>query len=420
MVVQYNVSVSQELLTLEDAVAIALKNNPTIQIAKNNEAMGQNNAHIGNAGLLPSIDVSANSRYTDSNIKTGSGSLDERSTLNSADIQLSYTLFNGFSNLFTYKKLKSAAVSSSLLARFNIENELLNVINSYYTLARAIENVNITNELVIISKERYERIQKRNVFGQANKLAVLNAEVDLNADSIALSNAKISFDQAKRNLNVLLNRAVEYDYQVNFDIRFTKTYQLTDLHERAGNRNAAYLLTLEDLKQTRYDYRITQSNYFPRLNLQSSWGYSQSLTDYEMKLNDPNRTWTTSLSLSLNLFDGWRRRIQSQNARLRIDNQQQLLKEAKLILEQDVQNTYANYKNSRYVLEVQQDNLESTQLNFDRTRELYDLGQVTSTEFREAQLNLIRAKTTITNAKFDAKLLEFQLMRLVGELVGVE
>jgi len=60
------------------------------------------------------------------------------------------------------------------------------------------------------------------------------------------------------------------------------------------------------------------------------------------------------------------------------------------------------------------------QNNFNRTPERYKLGQVTSIEFRQAQINLINSKTALNNAKFDAKLIEIQLLQLSGEILNVK
>src|SRR5690554_3481727 len=45
----------QEMLSLEDAIAIALKNNYDIQMVAKEVAIADNNANIANAGMLPSV-----------------------------------------------------------------------------------------------------------------------------------------------------------------------------------------------------------------------------------------------------------------------------------------------------------------------------------------------------------------------------
>lgn len=73
-----------------------------------------------------------------------------------------------------------------------------------------------------------------------------------------------------------------------------------------------------------------------------------------------------------------------------------------------------------FVLSAQEKNVASSQNNFDRTKERYNLGQVTSIEFRQAQINFINAKTAYNNTKFEAKLIELELLQLSGELLNTE
>ena len=52
----------QDTLSVSDAVQIALENNFSIRIAKNNAEIANNNNTIGNAGFLPN--VNANGSFT--------------------------------------------------------------------------------------------------------------------------------------------------------------------------------------------------------------------------------------------------------------------------------------------------------------------------------------------------------------------
>ena len=49
---------AQQVLSLEDAVKIALENNYEIKIAKNDLKIGQTNVAAGNAGMLPKATAS--------------------------------------------------------------------------------------------------------------------------------------------------------------------------------------------------------------------------------------------------------------------------------------------------------------------------------------------------------------------------
>ena len=54
---------AQELLSLEDAVKIALENNYDIKIAKNNSKIDATNNNLANARMLPSL----NANFTNNN-----------------------------------------------------------------------------------------------------------------------------------------------------------------------------------------------------------------------------------------------------------------------------------------------------------------------------------------------------------------
>ena len=68
-------------------------------------------------------------------------------------------------------------------------------------------------------------------------------------------------------------------------------------------------------------------------------------------------------------------------------------------------------------LQVEENAVETNRENYAQTEERIKNGQLTSIEFRQAQLNLLNAQTSLNNAKFDAKLRETQLMQLVGKLI---
>ncbi len=56
-------------------------------------------------------------------------------------------------------------------------------------------------------------------------------------------------------------------------------------------------------------------------------------------------------------------------------------------------------------------------LNFDRSQQAYELGQINSSQLREAQLNYIRAKQIIIDLRFILKAVEIDLRRIAGELI---
>ncbi|MBN1999757.1 TolC family protein, partial [candidate division KSB1 bacterium] len=408
---------AQEQLTFQQVISIAMENNFSIRVAVNNAQAAHNSVNIGNADLLPKLDVSSSANYLSMEIPTPDGDQTFETTTASAKLQASYTLFDGFGNIYRFNKLKSGGRAADLLARFQIENVLYAVSAAYYSSALAYENLKIAQQLVEISNERLDRARNKVQFGQANSIQLLSAQVDLNTDSVTVVNAQYNWDQSRRNLNVLLNRDVGTEFIVDSEINFALEPDQEQLIQKALSRNTSYLLEREQLRGAELDLASARSALSPRLALQGSYAYEQSSQGTHITLDDPDKTLLVGATLSLNLFDGFKKQINRQNAMINLQNQQLAEQEERLYLEKDVKDAFESYNNSRFVLELEKKNLAAAELNFKRTQELYSLGQVTNTQFREAQLNLIRAKNNIFTAKFQAKLDELELLRLTGELV---
>ncbi|TAK35769.1 MAG: hypothetical protein EPO28_14250 [Saprospiraceae bacterium] len=66
-------------------------------------------------------------------------------------------------------------------------------------------------------------------------------------------------------------------------------------------------------------------------------------------------------------------------------------------------------------LYAEEHNLTANRLNFVRTKAQYNIGQVTSVEFRQAQMNLLTAAT-----KYNTKALELQLLQLSSDLLRAQ
>ena len=408
---------AQQLLSLEDAIAMAMNNNNYIQMAENNKEISSNNLHIGNVGLLPKIDLNGSAIYNDNETNINGVKTTNKSTTNSATISASYTLFDGLSRLYNYNKLETSAKIGELEERYQKESIIYSVISAYYNVARAADQKQIASEALEISNERFQRTQKKVEFGQAGKLDYLNAQVDFNADSVTYIQSATNLDQAKQYLNILLNREINTQFDVQHDVVFDELPALSNLAAMAESNNAENLIADNNIQLAEQNVNLSYSSYMPTLTLRSSYGYNSLYNDFNISFDNPNTTWTTTLNLTLNLFNGFSDNISRQNSEIQLKNSQLNYDQTKKEITNELTNAYQSYRDSRIILEMQQNNLQAAELNFQRTKELYDLGKVTNTEFREAQLKLIQARNNISSAMYNAKTYETELKKITGSLI---
>lgn len=404
-----------ETLRFEDAVSEALERNHDVRVARGEEKISSNKVNIGNAGLLPKIDLVGAVRYYDNEEPTQTGRTEYTST--NASLQASYTLFDGFGNIYTFRQLKSAGRTGRLMARNTIENVILNVSEAYYALADAEERVEVAEEALAISQDRLRRARLRSEYGQANALEVLSASVDANADSVSWKEAVLTRENTRRALNVLLDRPVGSRYEVEREVVFDSTMSGREILEEARESYSPYLMARESVKQAEDGLGIARSEFFPRIGVEASYGYSETVDGFDAGMDDPSGSFSAALTLTYNLFDGFRSSVKRQNARIELQNSRLLERKADTELEQQVTDTWQSYRNSLDILEFQKKNLETAELNFRRSKELYVLGRLTTTAFREAQLNLLDARRSIASARYDARILELRLKRFAGRLV---
>ena len=417
---------SQEILTKKEALKIALENNFGIKIAKNNIKVAKNNSSIYNTGYLPRVSLAsgANFRKDNQTINRQDGSstsIDGAETKSyNASLNVNYTIFDGMGRKYNYQQLKETYNLTEIQARNTIENTYLQLFTSYFQIARFSENRNNLKEALSISKQRLERAKYQYEYGQTTKLELLNAEVDVNNDSITLINANQQLSNVKRGLNVILGINKNVDFNVETKVDFAKMMNFEDLQSKTLANNSVLKQNEKNVAISEFNLKINKTNYLPSLGLNTSYGWNKSENPATSFLAaSSSNGLNAGLSLSWNLFDGGSTKTRIANAKIAVENQQILLEQQKVTIENTLKNTWQNYNNQLFILKAQEKNVLTTQNNFERSKERYKLGQITSIQFRQAQINLINSKTAFNNAKFDAKLIELQLLQLSGEILNV-
>ena len=423
VVIQAN---AQDILTKKEALQIALENNYGVIIANNNVEIAKNNSSVYNSRYLPTLSTSAGANYNNSNqeIENQAGEITningaETKTYN-ASVNLNYTLFDGLGRKYNYKQLQETYNLSELQARETIENMYLQLFSVYFQIARLSENTKNLKSTLDISKQRLIRAQYQYEYGQSTKLELLNAEVDVNNDSINLLNSKQLFSNTKRDLNIVLGIQKDINYMVETDVEFITLMSYDELITKAKENNVILKQNEKNIAISEFNIKSNKASYLPTAGLSGSYGWNKSENPATSFFAQSNSTGLNAgISLSWNLFDGGNTKTRVANAKITLENQE-ILKEQQLeTIENTLKNTLEEYHNTLFILQAQEQNVITNQNNFDRTEEKYKLGQVTSIEFRQAQINLLNTQTALNNAKYDAKLIELELLQLSGQLLNV-
>lgn len=418
----------QEVLTKGEAISEIMANNFNVIISEKSIEIAENNASILNSGYLPTLSGNAGINLNKDNLQVAfqDGRVNEldgaTSDSKTAGLALNYVLFNGFNRKYNMARNQESLNRSQLNARSVLETALNSLFNSYYNVAQIQENIKSLEQTLSVSKERLTRAQYGFEYGRNSRLDVSNAQVDVNTDSINYLNADLSLQNAKRNLNFLMGRRDgDIAFSVDNDLVFSELGGKEELKEQVLRKNVALLIALSDVSISQYDSRISRSGYLPTVTASAGYNYRKGNNNSASFLaSSTTHGLTTGLSLGWDIFDGGRTRTASQNAKVSEAVQDYTLEQLTLQVQVNFDNAWADYENKRFIVRAQESNLQTNELNFERTQEQYKLGQVSSIDFRTAQSNLLRAQISLNNARYDAKLAELLIFQLTGDIQVAE
>jgi outer membrane protein len=414
---------AQEQLSLEQAIDIGLKSNYDITIEKNNATIASTNNTLGNAGMLPKIELQAATSLANNATKQefSSGLIVDKSGVQSnnsnAGVYLTWTLFDGFKMFAAHSRLKDLDAMGVLTSKIAIENTISQIIVTYYNVVRQKQLIKGLSDNILISEERLKIAELRFKIGSGSKLDVLQAKIDMNAQTSNLYRQKTFFSNLKLEMNQLLARNVDLEFDVQETIPVEFQLKFEELKIEIQNNNSAITLAQRNVMLKNHLLKETKSQLYPKLNLNSSYLFSRSENQAGFSLLNQNLGLNLGLTASWTIFNGFNTRNQIKNAYLQSENANLEYKIVKLQLEQSLLSSFKKYQEDQKVLLLEEDNTLLTKEAVNIALERFRIGSSTSVELKEIQKSYDDALTRLADARYSAKVSETQLMKLSGKVL---
>ena len=420
-------SFSQEIITLDKAILYTLENSHEIAIAKNNDKIIDNNTSLGAAGLLPNLIISSgyNASLSNTNLEFnpfvdfGTEEIDVSQALSSSlssSVGFNYTLFNGFNGIYTLKKFDYLDKSSKENLRFQIENKIIDVVVKYYEFLNIKQTNNVLEETYQISKDRYNRLLERYDFGSISNLELLNAEADLNTDLINLNNSSLNLKICKNNLHFLMGFSDTINTIIEDKIIFNDNINLDDLKIKSALNNSTILMAQLSHKIAEQDLKISKSSIAPKVDLITSYSFNQVGSETSFISKQSDQSFFGGINIQIPIFTGNIRRSAIKNSKINLDSKRHELESIQDNIYITLVNTYESYIEGLNNLELQEKSLNTFEINFEKSKDLYLIGQLSSVDFRESQVNLMNFKLLYSANLYNTKIQEFILYQLSGLL----
>ena len=415
---------AQQHYTLKSCLETGLEKNYSIRMVRNQEQISKNNATLGNAGYLPTLDLSAKysgniddtestARATGEKTET-TGVFDQ--TMN-AGLNLNWTLFDGFKIQTTYARLKELEKQGETLTRIAIEDFIAELTAEYYNYIQQQIRLKNFRYAMSLSKERLRIVEERYIVGNFSRLDLQQARVDYNADRAQHMKQQEAVESSRIRLNELMaNQDMSQAITINDSIIDLNTLMSFDeLWESTLQNNASLLKTEQGKTLAALDMKAVKSRNYPYLKLNAGYGYTMNKYEISSTSRRENLGMNFGVTMGFNLFDGNRKR-EIKNARIAIENAQLQQEDMQQTLRADLSNLWQAYQNNISMLKLERENLIAAVENHEIASERYMLGNLSGIEMREAQKSLLDAEERILAAEYNTKMCEISLLQLSGKI----
>lgn len=415
---------SLPLLKLETAITAAVLENHDVRIAEKEAEKAENRTFIGNVGLLPFLSASGGYNWDLKNTNIEFAVPEQnpinrknaRSTALNGALMLNYTIFDGLSRFYRLNSLQELARLSEEEIRMAVENTVFGVLQRYFDIARLSRQLRISLEAIEITKERLKRAQSKYDLGAMDRLQVLNAQVDLNSDSLNYAQALQQLGSAKYRLKVLMGQLPDDNFSVEDEFAIDPALQLEIIMDKALNNNTNLIMAEISAKNAEIQQKVAKAGLYPELRGNFGYEYAEQSTEAGFITSQENYGWTGGIQISIPIFKGKQQRIQVQNAQLDLEINKERLSRAKLQVRRNVLIAFREYESVLFQLRLSEDDLEQAELSLERSEEFWQLGQISDTDLRASQINFIQTANRINNLIIQAKLSEIRLLKLAGTL----
>lgn len=413
---------AQEMLSVQDAIKIALENNYQIRTAKNDLAIDSLGATVGRAGILPQLGANVNDNNSIqklSQVRSDGTQLERDNVRNSSfnyGVSMQWTVFDGLRMFANYEQLKETKNLGEAELKQAILSTVGEVLITYYDLVQQQQQLQALDSTLTISKQRVELAQNRFTIGKASKLEVLNAQVDLNTDQTLMQRQQELHKNTKIRLNEQLARDLKIDFKVIPEIFVDQNLTLEELEALVAKENPQLQAEKINKRISELELKQIKAARYPTIFVSTGYNIGSSESGLGFATSSESRGINYGFGASLNLFDGFNQNRNEKMGKVALENAEIAIAQQEQALASLVNSTYQTYLTNISLIGLEAKNEAIAKENLEITVEKYRIGIIPTIEFRTAQLNYINAQVRLSNAKFQAKVSEIVLKQLAGNL----
>lgn len=422
-----SVGKAQELVTLDQAIAVALEKNYDIQLAKGNSELRNTDKKYATGLFLPTVNATASTTWNDTDqefkfadeTRNTSGNAESHNTAASA--QLVWTLFDGTRMFSTHERINQLSIQGELQLKNQMVNTIADVIVSYHNIVRQKQQLRATQEQMKVNEERVKLADRKLQVGTGAKPELLQAKVDLNEQKTNVLTQEALIQQLKDQLNGLLGMQLSSNYEVMDTIIINTELVREEVLAKTNTSNYSMLAAERGISIAQLTLQERRAERLPFLNFNAAYNFTDNdntkLINPFSSVQSQFKGFNYGLSIGIPILNGFNINRQTKQAAISVQQQKIVYEQTKTNSNVAVINAYSSYEVAMKVLQVEEENILLARENVTIALESFKRGIYTFVELRTAQQSLESAYDRLIAARYLAKLAETELLRLSGALL---
>jgi len=410
-------------LTLDQAVALAIKQNPTAQIAILTAAESEQDKNIARADLLPQVSAHISDEAQKVNLRAEFGGVPAfpglPKTLGpfqlfSAGPSVSAPVFD-LTLWQRYQAARNTASASKANSLSTREQVILLVVSQYIGTLRAVANVEASQSRVELAQALYDQAADLQKEGVGTGIDTLRANVELQNEKQRLLEAENDRETSLYGLSRLLNLDPRQKVALADSLSFFETPQPDvegSIEEALGNRQEWKALASQ-IKAAADQKKAAQALRLPNVRFDGEFSYVGTSGNTTLP------TYTYEGSVNLPLFTGGRIHAQVVSADLEIRKLQEQRADLRNQIALEVKTALLNLDSARNEVQVANLGVQLSKEEVDQARDRFKAGVANNIEVIQAQDSLSRANDNQIAALYRFNQARADLARSVGQMEKV-
>ncbi|MFZ2324430.1 MAG: TolC family protein [Ignavibacteriaceae bacterium] len=414
------------VLTLNQAVNLALEKNADLKIASMEVTKSEEKLREARSGLFPNLDLSGQyQRYIDKPVifLPAGSPLGSTLTIGSDN---SYTAAVSLSvPLFAWSLYKSIGLASDAL-EITKQNYISVKNNIVVDVKKAFLSAILTRETKIVmqqsltnAEENFENIKKLNSGGTLSDYDVLRAEVQVENLKPVVLQMENNYTLSLEALKVAIGLNANEDIEITDGIDFQEPYQIPTEQEVIDElliNNPLLSILDSQVKLNDRAISVEQSAYLPTLSGFGNYQYQSQANDFNFSEYNWVKTFVLGLQIQLPIFNGFKTQARVSQAKIGLNQAIEQKRNYTEVLKTQALSVLYRIEQAVKRIEGQNKTVSQATEGFEIAKRRLNNSLATQLEVNDAELALRQAKLNRLQAIYDLKIAEADLDNVLGRI----